>query len=162
MAHHQRAERNIFCNQVVVCTFPLGNPQAHSSNAQLIRGFKFQFICSNSIAADFQSYLPIHLKYLVWGPIICMHFSDTWWILVHTHTPHPGVYKMTFWRIIILIKNSSNFRKKLPLWVYFRKNSPFEPFLDITPPSRLFYKTKNLLFRSVCRNLGYQKLSCRQ
>ena len=139
MAHHQRAERNIFCNQVVVCTFPLGNPQAHSSNAQLIRGFKFQFICSNSIAADFQSYLPIHLKYLVWGPIICMHFSDTWWILVHTHTPHPGVYKMTFWRIIILIKNSSNFRKKLPLlvyfrkklplWAYFRKNSPFKPIL---------------------------------
>ena len=121
MAHHQRAERNIFCIQVVVCTFPLGNPQAHSSNAQLIRGFKFQFICSNSIAADFQSYLPIHLKYLVWDPIICMHFSDTWWILVHTHTPHPGVYKMTFWRIIILIKNSSNFRKK---------NSPFEPILE--------------------------------
>ena len=76
MAHHQRAERNIFCNQVVVCTFPLGNPQAHSSNAQLIRGFKFQFICSNSIAADFQSYLPIHLKYLVWDPGKSMCISE--------------------------------------------------------------------------------------
>ena len=48
-------------------------------------------------------------------------------------------------------KNSSN----------FRKNSPFESILERTPPSNLFYKTKNLLIRPVCRNLGYDKLSCK-
>ena len=49
----------------------------------------------------------------------------------------PGVYKMTFWRIIILMKNSSNFRKK---------NSPFESIQEKTPLSSLSYK--KLLLRA--------------
>ena len=54
-----------------------------------------------------------------------------------------GICKIAFWGIIIPIKNSSNFRKKTPLRSILEKKSP------------LIYKTKNLLFRSVCRNLGY-------
>ena len=58
---------------------------------------------------------------------------------------------MTFLRIIILMKNSSNFRKNSPFESIleknppsnlFRKNSPFEPILERTPPSILLYKTK--------------------
>ena len=92
-------------------------------------------------------------------------FSDAVWERLHHRksSQHGYTYKMTFWRIIILMKNSSNSRrKKLPLWVHFRKNSPFEPISERTPRSSLFYETKNLLFRPVRRNLGYDKLSCRQ
>ena len=60
---------------------------------------------------------------------------------------------MTFWRVIILIKKTPQI---------LEKKSPFEPILERAPPSSLFYKTKNLLFRPVCRNLGDDKLSCRQ
>ena len=52
---------------------------------------------------------------------------------------HTGVYEIVFCGTFILIKNSSNFRrnssfesileKKLPLSVYFRKNSPFQLIL---------------------------------
>ena len=74
----------------------------------------------------------------------------------------PGVYKKNF------LKNNHFYKKLLK---FQKKNSPFESILEKTPPSSLFQKelplrsyfiNKNLLFRPVCRNLGYDKLSCRQ
>ena len=71
----------------------------------------------------------------------------------------PGVYKKTFWRIIILIK-------KL---LKFQKTSSFESILEKTPPSSLFYKElplpayfikQKLLSRPVCRYLGYADHNC--
>ena len=42
------------------------------------------------------------------------------------------------------------------------KKSHFESILERTPPPSLFYQTKNLLFRPLCRDLGCDKISCRQ